>query len=346
MIMEQKSSWYPANIKTIRETITSRSQSSGTVPPVAVFDFDNTCIFRDIGQAVFRYQLLNLRFKLDPDTFASLLPGTPDQLDGRPTGLICDKLTTLYQQLWPAIQQEQFAAARNHPSYTPFTTLFLWFVDQARKENQLGPRYVLPLLAKLFAGFSITELESLTGEVIQQVTQEPLITEHVAGGLAPPVGQFTTSYEKGLRPYKEMQELFQWLGEQGVECCVISASTDWLVKVTADTLRYAIKPDNIYGIRTTVESEILQPSELPDYPVTFREGKAEVIRKFIGTTPILVAGDADTDYEMLTLDDVALRLIINRNQKGAIGSLYNDPRYLLQGIDPLTGSFRPTRETL
>ena len=60
---------------------------------------------------------------------------------------------------------------------------------------------------------------------------------------------------------------------------------------------------------------------------------------------VLVAGDADTDYEMLTLPEVDIRLLVNRNQTGLISTLYQDPRILLQGLDQATGRFRPFRES-
>ncbi|PID72691.1 MAG: hypothetical protein CSB34_00860 [Desulfobulbus propionicus] len=345
--MAQKSGWYPANIDTIKETISALSQSRKTATPVAVFDFDNTCIFRDIGQATFRYQLYNLRYKIDPQTFSSLFPTVPQKLAGRPMQEIKARLVAQYQKLWPLIQELDISQAMAQPSYEEFTALLLWFTDKARKEPQLGPLYVLPLLAQLFGGFSTTELEALAIEVLNEVGKEPLEKQTVERTLDEPFGTITTSFAKGLRPYQEMQDLMQWLSEHGVTCCVISASTEWLVRATAKTLGYAVQPQNIYGIRTTVASDgILKAEMLPEYPLTFREGKAEVIRKFIGKTPVLVAGDADTDYEMLTFANVPLRLIINRNQKGAISSLYDDPNYLLQGIDSTAGTFRPSRKTM
>jgi len=39
-------------------------------------------------------------------------------------------------------------------------------------------------------------------------------------------------------------------------------------------------------------------------------------------------------------------LIINHNKSDLISTLYNDYRYLLQGLDKTTGSFRPHRDTV
>ena len=105
--------------------------------------------------------------------------------------------------------------------------------------------------------------------------------------------------------------------------------------------------DQIFGIRVALDAQSRLTTQDPvAYPITFREGKADIIRQFIGRTPVLVAGDADTDFEMLTLPEVPIRLLINRNQTGLISTLYQAPSILLQGLDLRTGRFRPSRESV
>ena len=71
---------------------------------------------------------------------------------------------------------------------------------------------------------------------------------------------------------------------------------------------------------------------------------------------MFVAGDSDGDYAMLTaFDTLQMRLVINRNKKGDIHTLYEEaiepasvpgtPRTLLQGRDDNEGAFRPGMET-
>ena len=91
---------------------------------------------------------------------------------------------------------------------------------------------------------------------------------------------------------------------------------------------------------------LVLPQEETNYPLTYREGKNAIIDRFIGGTPWFVAGDADTDYDMLTRPGVCLRLLINRNLSGLIGKLYQRPDILLQGIDQRNGCFRPSRESV
>ena len=339
--------WYPANLQDIQKVIGDLTKSANQERLVAVFDFDNTCIYRDIGQAVFRYQLYALRYRITPDQFAALLPTGNETLDSRPMERVVATLVELYSQLWPFIEQQQREKAFRQDAYPQFTTLLLWFTEKARKHAKFGPRYVLPLLAQLLAGFSTTELTSLTVEVIASVKKEPLQTATVQAVLPAPIEAVTTSYEKGLQPFSEMRKLIDWLTSMGVECNIVSASTDWLVKASAKELGFTVLPENVYGIRVALEeNEVLTDQEQPGYPVTFREGKVEVIQRLIQAKPIMVAGDADTDYEMLTLPDIPVRLIINRLQTGIISSLYEDTRFLLQGIDMSTGRFRPSSSTI
>jgi phosphoserine phosphatase len=163
----------------------------------------------------------------------------------------------------------------------------------------------------------------------------------------PPIGRISASYPLGLHAYPEMRALMEQLAAQGVERYVISASTEWLVEGAAPRLGFAVDADHIYGIRVRLtEDKRLCVDDLPGYPTTYREGKAEIITQRIAGTPVLVAGDADTDYEMLTLPGVPIRLLINRRQNGLIASLYQQPGILLQGVDLTRGSFRPSRDSI
>nr|WP_275888418.1 haloacid dehalogenase-like hydrolase [Desulfobulbus alkaliphilus] len=144
-----------------------------------------------------------------------------------------------------------------------------------------------------------------------------------------------------------MDDLMRMLAQAGIDSYVISASTEWLVAEAIQQLGFPVPEERIFGIRVRIDDQgLLTADNVADYPVTFREGKAEIIRRFIARPLILVAGDADTDYEMLTLPDVPVRILINRNQPGLISSLYQDPRILLQGLDLRSGRFRPHRESI
>ncbi|MBM9536015.1 haloacid dehalogenase-like hydrolase [Desulfobulbus alkaliphilus] len=339
--------WHPGNLSTIRGTIQEHILGSGRQEAVAVFDFDNTCIFRDVGQAVFRYQMLHLRYRIPPGAFAALLPDREIHLTGRPLAVITTALIDAYEYLWAFIGSGEQDKARLTTEYRLFTTLLLWFADQARRDERLGPSYVLPFMGKMLAGHSLTDLRALAREVLTATTAEPLTKQTLTMDLPAPLGHIAASYSQGLHAHREMDDLMRMLAQAGIDSYVISASTEWLVAEAIQQLGFPVPEERIFGIRVRIDDQgLLTADNVADYPVTFREGKAEIIRRFIARPLILVAGDADTDYEMLTLPDVPVRILINRNQPGLISSLYQDPRILLQGLDLRSGRFRPHRESI
>ena len=352
--MEQEKrtgNWYPENLARIQEALTrlpaAGNHSGSTAPPFAVFDFDNTCIFRDIGQAVFRVQLLELHYRINPQTLATLIPEKAQDLAGRPWELLRSTILQHYQELWPLIQAEKKEEAQAHPAYPGFVTLFYWYVVNARSAPELGPRYVLALLAKIQAGFTLTELQAFCTRVLDEAQQERLAVFTLQAEFPAPLGSMSARYPTGLQPFAEMQELMKLFLHHGLRCYVVSASSEWLVQTVAPRLGFPLTQDNIFGVRTTLANGgLVLPQEETNYPLTYREGKNAIIDRFIGGTPWFVAGDADTDYDMLTRPGVCLRLLINRNLSGLIGKLYQRPDILLQGIDQRNGCFRPSRQSI
>ena len=343
----QGGNWLPENLAQITATLTQVATQSNAAKPVAIFDFDNTCIFRDIGQALFRFQVQHLRYKISPEELEAILPPTQGELAGRPVAAIHASLLSAYNNLWPLILNGQTERARQTTDYPLFATLLLWCIDMARKAEHLGPRFVLPFMGKMLAGFTTDELRHMAGEVVEQVGKEPLAEEKLEIEAPHPIGRIEASYPLGLHPYPEMRTLMEQLAALGIERYVISASTEWLVEGAAPRLGFAVDAEHIYGIRVRLTAEErLTIDDYPAYPTTYREGKAEIITQRIKGTPVLVAGDADTDYEMLTLPDVPLRLLINRRQSGLIASLYQNPQILLQGVDLGKGCFLPSRDSI
>ncbi|MCL2458172.1 MAG: haloacid dehalogenase-like hydrolase [Desulfobulbus sp.] len=339
--------WFPENLARINERLTQIAAHPPIVRPVAVFDFDNTCIFRDVGQAVFCHQLQHLHYRLIPEQLAAILPRAGGQLAGRPLDAIVTTLVDAYRTLFPLLLVGRTAQAQSLPQARLFAALLLWFTIQARKDERLGPLYVLPFMAKLLAGFTTDELRFLAVDVVQAAGTEPLDRATLTVEGPTPIGRIEASYPRGMHPYPEMLALMRRLAGLGIERYVISASAEWLVEGAARWLGFPVDADHVFGIRVRLDAgEVLTISDPPDYPITYREGKTEVIHRWIGARPMLVAGDADTDYEMLTLPEVDIRLLLNRRQRGPIAALYEDRHILVQGLDLATGRFRPDRESI
>jgi phosphoserine phosphatase len=345
--LAEAGNWFPENLALLKNRLRAIAAKNTPMKPVAVFDFDNTCVFRDVGQAVFRLQLINLQYRLSPDQLAELLPIHQSTIGGKPIDAVISTLMHAYRQLWPLIANKKQQEARLLPEYRLFTTLLMWFTDKARKDERLGPRYVLPFMGKLLAGYSLPDLRQFAAEAVTTAMTEPLVEATLTAQAPEPLGLIEATYLLGLHAHPEMNALMHMLQNQGVTCYVVSASTEWLVEEAARLLGFPVTADQIFGIRVGLDAQGQLTTQDPDaYPITFREGKADIIRQFIKGTLVLVAGDADTDFEMLTLPEVPIRLLINRNQVGLISTLYQDPRILLQGLDQQTGRFRPFRESL
>ncbi|MDR2548818.1 MAG: hypothetical protein LBD10_01235 [Desulfobulbus sp.] len=254
--------WFPENLARINERLTQRAAHPSTTRPVAVFDFDNTCIFRDVGQAVFCHQLQHLHYRLVPEQLAAILPRPEGQLAGRPLAAIVATLVEAYRTLFPLLLAGRTAKALSLPQARLFATLLLWFVIQARKDERLGPPYVLPFMAKLLAGFTTAELRFLAMDVVQVAGAEPLDEATLAVEAPAPIGRIEASYPRGLHPYPEMLALMRRLAELDIERYVISASAEWLVEGAASWLGFPVDAERVFGIRVDLDAgEVLTISD-------------------------------------------------------------------------------------
>jgi hypothetical protein len=340
------SGWYPENLAQIQRTLDSLHQQDDQSRLAAVFDFDNTCICGDIGRSVFRCQAQTLSYRIDPPTLAELLPVCEAAIDGQDLTLIRQQLISDYTLLYPFLAEGRPEEALTHPGQARFSTLLLWYAAAARRVPQLGSGFVVQLMAQLLAGHTTAEMAALTDLTIEQLLGEPLGQQRCQAEFPPPIGTIEAGFDTGIRAYDEMIDLMHLLTRHQIDCQVISASSGPLVQAAVTRFAFPVAAEHIFGIRLTPLPEgIFAPEPLAGYPLTYRSGKAEVIHSRINGQVILVAGDADTDYEMLTLPDIPLRLLINRNSTGLISTLYEHPDYLLQGLDTGTGSFRPERTT-
>ena len=339
--------WFTGNLDRIHRTLDAIQTATGSPRPAAVFDFDNTCVFRDVGQAVFRMQLTGLRYRLRPEELAAILPSGQEEIGGKPLAAATSMLIESYTVLWPLIDAGEHARAMAMPQYGLFTTPLLWLTAAARRDARFGSAFVLPFMGRLLAGYTVAEVRRFAAEVLTAAQAEPLAEERLRTEAPAPVGRIEAGLPTGLQVHAEMRQLMHTLGDRGIDCVVISASTEWVVQEAVRLLGFPVAENHIFGIRVGLDSAgRLTTADPDDYPVTYRQGKVEIIDRFVKRTPLLIAGDADTDYEMLTLPGVALRLLINRNLTSLIATLYADSEILHQGLDLRTGRFRPFRETV
>ncbi len=330
---------------------THGSTSPGYDPankPVAVFDWDNTVIKNDIGEGT-GYWLLNNDAILAPPgsdwsaTSRWLTPMAIEALDkacgehppGKPlptrTDVDCaDELLAILERSKTAAGLEAFAS-------------------EGYSHRQLRPS--LAWLAQLLAGRTLAEVEAFTEQAIEANLAAP-------AGATQTVGS-TEDAPAWIRVYDQSRDLISTLQEAGFDVWVVSASPEPIVIPFAR--RVGVAADHVIGIRTLTDADGRLTYHLPgcgpvadgeDAVVTYQQGKRCWINKVIfgvegdramernpdpARRPVFVAGDANTDAEMLR-DAVALRLLINRNKPEVMCRASADPEGWLVNpmfIEPL-----------
>ncbi len=146
------------------------------------------------------------------------------------------------------------------------------------------------------------------------------------------------------KPQQEIKDLMSALAAAGAQVYVISASQQELVRGAAATFGYPLPADHIYGLRNAMADGKYAPRYEVNYPVTWRQGKADLIDSVLPKgRHIFAAGDANTDVEMLR--HAEYRLVIDRHPDGDLGKLVLEPKVILQARDEKTGLIVPRPRT-
>lgn len=143
-----------------------------------------------------------------------------------------------------------------------------------------------PYAAQVMAGMSVTDVEALAKEY------------------------FENHFKQNV--YPAQKALIQRLQAAGVDVYIVSASNQWIINAGAPAL--GVPLDHAIGVRLEVAQQQVTAHIIP--PMTFRQGKVDAIKKYIGKQPVLVSGDSITDYEMLQYAS-RLQLVINPKDKNA-----------------------------
>jgi phosphoserine phosphatase len=118
------------------------------------------------------------------------------------------------------------------------------------------------------------------------------------------VRKWATEAVSRLKPYpilKSQAKVIEKLQQLGFEVFVITASVKWAVEPAAALL--GIDRDHVLGVETKVVDGIV--TDIPVYPVTWREGKAEALLKATnGERPIYASGNTDGDLMLLELASI------------------------------------------
>ncbi len=323
-------------------------------PPVAVFDWDNTIIKNDIGDAYIAWMLDHDKVIMPPERDWSrvnrwLTPQARAWLEETcgehpagqpiPTSTDADCASALYGVY------EHSKTADGSPA---------WLAEGYDHRSFL-PALALP--AQVQAGYSLEELDGFADQVIEL---------HLAAeqGSVRTVGH--DEFEGWIRVYPESRALIAALRAHGFDVWVVSASPEPVVRAFAR--RVGVDADHVVGIRSVVGEAGKVPyalrgcgsvAEGDDAILTYVDGKRCFVNQVIfgvegaaaadvqaehSRRPAFVAGDATTDVSMLR-DATALRLVINRNSAEVMCHAYHDAdgRWLVNPmyIEPLPARAEP-----
>lgn len=346
--------------------------------PYAVFDWDQTCAHFDVEEAMMRYQLSHLLFKISKDQFKGLFSEKINGVSQLSSDFQNINLADINQDLINDYNflYDHFSGLKGTmtldeiqgtPQYKDFIAKIPFLYDGYCSTPGIGADYGYPWVLYLFSGYTTEEVKAIAKDAISFELSNQLSkqTWQSPADFSTKSGMVSYSFKSGLRIIPEMQNLISTFKNHGIEVFIVSASYKPVVEVFSGiaTFGYNVSPENVIAMElaTTADGKIL-PEYKAGWFKTQRQGKVEAINKIIkqglgkNWDPLFSAGDSDGDYEMLTgFPDMKLSLIWNRVKGGDIGTLCKkaveemnstSPRYLLQGRNENTGVALPASESI
>jgi len=378
----EKLNWAPRNYSVLKKFIAEYGKGGrhydAKKPPYALFDWDQTSAHFDVEEAVFHYQLTNLKFRIPKDTFAILLKNEINGISKLSEAYnnislkdINDDLILDYNFLYDnylckasAISSDRI---KHTYQYNDFKARLAYLYNGYCDTKGIGEDYAFPWIISLFTGFTIPQVKELAKEAIDfelgnKIGKQTWVSPD---DFPTKSGIVTYSFRTGLRVFPEIQNLMKNFRLNGIDVYVVSASFKPVVEVFSGIGKYGydVPESNVIALQEEISGEgKIIPQYKKDWVITQKEGKVKAVNLAIKTKlgknydPIFAAGDSDGDYEMCTMfKDMKLSLIWNRLKSGNIGKLCalavkeaksKSPRYILQGRDENTGVAIPTSESI
>jgi phosphoserine phosphatase len=315
--------WLPQNRQRLDALLRERGSTSPGYdrahPPVATFDWDNTMMRNDIGDATMAWMLLHYAILQPPgrdwgvtssalnDAGKAALhaacdaagePGRP--LATRETPACADAIYALYDGKTPA----------GAPAWT--------------REVTLTTNEPYAWLARLLAGHTPAEVAGFARAAYEEASHAPIDATQTVGTHA--------GVTAWVRIYPTMHDLVAALQADGFDVWIVSASPQSIAEVVAHEV--GIAPDHVIGIRSAVGPDgrlgyhLAPCGDAPaDSVMTFDRGKRCFINQVIFHQPpaaqlakadaarrqAFAAGDSDTDVSFVQ-DATDLKLVIDRNR--------------------------------
>lgn len=241
---------------------------------VAVFDFDNTLIFNDIGELFSYYLIDEVLYRYDREDFWDLI----DPQDGRDEiRALAHEVLRLDANDWP----ESPAYARYRAEMSAL---------YGRKLARDGKRSCYAWAVKLHVGITEMDMGMLSEQAILRELRRPIVRESIQTSRGEVI-----DVVRGVRVLEPMKALIAELHGAGFEVWICSASNYWTIAQFAP--RFGVRPERVIANRVkTTHAEL--SADLIE-PAMFMEGKEIAILREIGMPPTLAFGDSETDLHML-----------------------------------------------
>ncbi len=286
---------------------------------VAVFDWDNTMIKNDVGDATFFWMIEHNLF-IAPKTWASTSPFLNEKalqhlnrdcpVEHKSKRLHLQTATGPCGKTLLSIYADG-VLANGDPAWDKKAKLY--------NKMYIEPSYAWA--ASLLQGHEPEDIKEIAKMAIEFFLMQPIGAKRKI---------HEKEYAGFIRIYAPMQTLMDYLQKNHVTVWIISASEQHLVEVFAD--KVGISANHVIGIRPVIHQGVLTSKfescgDIPENNqqiITYRQGKRCWANKIIfkveagpaqlnRPAPIFFgAGDSDTDLEFLR--DSQIRLVINRNK--------------------------------
>jgi hypothetical protein len=319
--------WKDTNRDRLNKLLIDRGSSNASFDPkkrpVAVFDWDNTILKNDIGDATFFWMLKHDKIRqpmgLDwSSTNANLSAAGKAALNAACDGLAApgDPLPT-----------SSNAACANeivsiYDSETTAAGVDAWTkVKDSKVENPYA------WVAQLTAGWSPEDVRGFARAAYEENAFASIGATQTIGSLP--------GYTAWVRVYDQLADLIGALHANGFDVWITTASPQFFVDAISE-MTVGVKQSHVLGIRNVLVNGVVTSSLQGCGPIadgantiiTFDEGKRCWINKVIygeppatqlpatsdpAKRPAFVAGDSDTDIAFLK-DGADLKLVIDRNK--------------------------------
>ncbi|MFE4872598.1 haloacid dehalogenase-like hydrolase [Streptomyces sp. NPDC056682] len=325
--------WYGDNEARLQQLIDSYGTCGASArhgkKPVAVFDWDNTVVKNDVGDATMYWMLRNAKIQ------------RPTAGDWHTTSrYLTDDAATALAASCPAGSSKTLPTATDTGCADEILAVYgegrtskgaAAFAGYDRRT--IEPAYAW--LAQLLHGWTPAQVKSFASAARAENLAAPADAVQTVGS--------NTKATAWVRYYDQQRDLIRTLQKAGFDVWITSASPEPVVDVWARGA--GVDPDHAIGIRSTTEHGRITShlkgcgaaKDGDDSVITYIDGKRCWINQEIfgvrgaaadkvqppSKRQVFAAGDSDTDVSFLR-DATGLRLALNRNKNELMCRAYDD----------------------